>query len=404
MINVVIIDDGLYEDGKIKISESYIYRFGRFIKVKNNKGVIYTHGTICANIINAPNTIFTSVKIIDNGHPVSIEILKTAIEFSCKLSPDVIHISLGTFSWNAYILRNVTNNIDKETFIVASADAYGKLTYPACLNNVIGVSHSDYLYENDYVTVLPNITGINVYTSAPKCFFDGRNNKVIIPKTSSYAAAAVTHKLCLWLQNGGERNIDNFLYSLDNRYTADIYSHTLEDRILVVVYKGKKPKIEKHLIVFNFSNILFYDASNGFSIIQIHEKKLCLAFDKSITSIKNDFKIEELINNNDVVLMATDNICKYVTNLIPQKTIRIWHNPSHYSIYNRFNINIMNEEKKLIRFNGMRPFLKYAKQSDEFFPITTNPLNEIYGMIYTDDKNVENLARKLKQNIIACIN
>lgn len=52
----------------------------------------------------------------------------------------------------------------------------------------------------------------------------------------------------------------------------------------------------------------------------------------------------------------------------------------------------------------MRPFLKYAKQSDEFFPITTNPLNEIYGMIYTDDKNVENLARKLKQNIIACIN
>ena len=124
MIKVVVIDDGIYGDNKIKIDQSYTYRFGKFIKVKNYTGIKYNHGTICANIINAPNTTFTSIKIIKKGHPVCIETLKKAIEFSLELSPDIIHISLGTFDWAANVLRKSISNANESSnvIIISSED------------------------------------------------------------------------------------------------------------------------------------------------------------------------------------------------------------------------------------------------------------------------------------------
>lgn len=402
MIKVVIIDDGLCNDGKIKINESYVYRFGRFNKVKNKNKVSYNHGTICAKIINAPNTIFTSVKIIHNGHPVGIDVLKKAIEFSCKLLPDVIHISLGSFSWHANSIKKVITDFTEfsKVIIVASADPYGKRTYPSCFDCVIGVSHSDFVSENNFVSVLPNITGVNIYTSGPTCFLDANNNKISIPKTSSYAAAIVTHKLCLWLQNQTNRNIDSFLFWLDNQHTPATSSRLLEDRTLVIVYNGKKPQIKRASIVFGFSEILFYDTLDELSLKRLHDKKICIAFDKSVSSFNITSRLEELINNNDVILIANDHIHKLVVNADKNQKVMLWRNPSNYSVYNR--LIPINKKNEMICFNGMSGFIKYTKHLDDFFPITTNPLNEIYGIVYTE--NIATFMKKTKHGLIVCVN
>ena len=196
--------------------------------------------------------------------------------------------------------------------------------------------------------------------------------------------------------------MNKFLYSLDNHFVENIHSQLIDDRVLLVVYCCNKPKIAKNLIAFNFSEIQFYDISNDFSSPNIYGKNICIVIDNSVTSVKKNSRIIDLINNNDAVLIASNHICKSIMNLIGNKSVLIWHNPSRYSIYNR--INSIDDEKELIYVSGIKSFIKFDKNCNDIFPITTNPINEIYGIVYTDSENLVSLAKKMKYKQIICIN
>lgn len=158
MINVAIIDDGVNEN-EIKID--YNWEIDHDLNVHNIKFLkrinFESHGTICAKIIKKylinNHIIFHSIQAFDyySGIGLIDQFIKS-LEYCLTLDINVLNLSLGTNNTKSLNKIEVAINkiFENKTIIIAAENNDNTITYPAALQNVIGVSTNHTLTNNEY--------------------------------------------------------------------------------------------------------------------------------------------------------------------------------------------------------------------------------------------------------------
>ena len=195
---VAVIDSGL----------SSIHNFGAniiggvWIKENNNKFEIDNtyedeigHGTAIVDILldTAPGINVFCIKIFENQMYTSLERLCVALEYIYdNLICDLIQISAGvTVVENFSRLSNIINKLHEKNILIVSAfDNNGSISYPAALENVIGVDTTNECKKGEYEIVEDGIIDIRASNS----YFRTKwiNPKHVIIRGSSFTTAYIT--------------------------------------------------------------------------------------------------------------------------------------------------------------------------------------------------------------------
>ena len=141
-VKVAIIDDGINNEFLFEKAVNYSYENGEIVSdgIKCNK---ISHGTKCAKIFEsyARHYILYGIKILNSNRETNIQSLLCALEWCKKNDIKLISLSLGSIFYADYdlLLPKIEQLIKKEILIVAAAHNNDYLTFPASMNNVIGV-------------------------------------------------------------------------------------------------------------------------------------------------------------------------------------------------------------------------------------------------------------------------
>lgn len=154
-IKILILDSGC---NVLKNKNSNKVKY--FSYVDNNPYDEVTHGTVVTDIVNTysnENTII-SVKIMDNLHNITSDSLAKYLKRSVKeFNPDIINLSLGSRMEKSELLSKTVKEIsDKGTLVIASADNYGAVSFPAAYPEVLSVLSSDQICRINDFKVLNN--------------------------------------------------------------------------------------------------------------------------------------------------------------------------------------------------------------------------------------------------------
>jgi subtilisin family serine protease len=145
-IRIAIIDSGI--DPNTNNLNSYItmqktYRLnnkGKVIELFKND-VTCEHGTAIAMIIKyiCNNIEFFSLSILDQDLSSDGRLLIYALNKAIELSPDIIHLSLGTRRFRYKLrLKSIIKRANKRNIIIVTALSNdGKVSYPSKFKNVI---------------------------------------------------------------------------------------------------------------------------------------------------------------------------------------------------------------------------------------------------------------------------
>ena len=147
-IRVALLDSGV--DGRHAALSGRIA--GQFDVVEGRGGIrceaaapvdLIGHGTACAGIIAelAPEAQITSIRVFGAEARTSTEALALALRFALDRGFDVINMSLGTTSatGQARLAALADRAFYEGRIIVAAANNFGHVAYPANLSSVIGV-------------------------------------------------------------------------------------------------------------------------------------------------------------------------------------------------------------------------------------------------------------------------
>lgn len=236
MSHIAVIDDGIYfEKGfPIKLRNSLqVMEDLSVITISSDISRYYekypSHGTICAEIIlqYADDIELSSIKVLDKNKVGETKQLVKALEWCLMQDVDVINVSLGSTLHSDYKeLRSVLKELKNQNKIIVAASCNrNKYTYPASMDNVIGVRHVlygkyDILKKNvsekllsfdkhDYEFSQNSDDGINIILSGSFKSNDGR----VLNLCNSFAAAYVTALVSNIRLKGGD-TYDKVLESL----------------------------------------------------------------------------------------------------------------------------------------------------------------------------------------------
>lgn len=157
-IRIAIIDSGI--DPNTNNLNSYItmqktYRLnnkGKVIELFKND-VTCEHGTAIAMIIKyiCNNIEFFSLSILDQDLSSDGRLLIYALNKAIELSPDIIHLSLGTsrFIYKKYLKSIIKKAYNNNIIIVSALSNNGKVSYPSSFKNVASVK--GILSENSFL-------------------------------------------------------------------------------------------------------------------------------------------------------------------------------------------------------------------------------------------------------------
>lgn len=111
-----------------------------------------THGTLCLALlveflkikVDIKQVEFTSISIINKKGKQEINDFISALKWCCNKNYDLILLSVGvkTSVYTDAFTPIIKRLKSKKSIIVAATSNDGRLTYPACLNSVIGVKYS----------------------------------------------------------------------------------------------------------------------------------------------------------------------------------------------------------------------------------------------------------------------
>lgn len=199
-IKAAIIDDGA---NPILFRNVSNFIISRNLKVKESDisfkyGI---HATLCMSVINK----YTDISDI---HWLNIQIINTetgrssheqfirALEFCEEQDVKLIHLSLGTREYSDFpeIETKINALLEKETVIVAALSNEGILTYPACINGVIGVKEDNREKEFNYLYADDAIDNINFLAPANHLIRMG-DKLEFIESSNSFAAPVITAKV-----------------------------------------------------------------------------------------------------------------------------------------------------------------------------------------------------------------
>ncbi len=112
------------------------------------------HGTACAGIIRrkASEAALYSVRILDESLSTEGCLLSAAIEWAVARGLDLVHMSLGTtdVEYRDELATACRNAADKGVILVAAEHNEGRESYPALLDDVIGVGAGNMRGMYDY--------------------------------------------------------------------------------------------------------------------------------------------------------------------------------------------------------------------------------------------------------------
>lgn len=204
-MKVGLIDDGVYIDSEIKRNIRFtgeVLTEGKEVIVQITKNTPYSHGTICAKIMikQFSDIEIYSIKILrEDSLTANIRQLDIAIEWCVNNEMALINLSLGSVNSIEFekIDKIMRRAYMKDIIIVAAFNNNNTFTMPASLPYVIGVK-SFKKRRGKMRKVKKSFIGENIIENS-RYAITIENKKYVTPRCNSFAAPAVTGKLCEFL-------------------------------------------------------------------------------------------------------------------------------------------------------------------------------------------------------------
>lgn len=201
-MNIALIDDGVEINN---VTSGYVYEFLEIKDIsvgfqeQTTKINSYSHGTICAAIIRkiSKSAKIYSLKILNtNNLCAGTDKLEKAFEWCLKNDIDIINLSLGTINSRDFVVikRWIRCLVKNEKIVVAAINNNNTYTLPASLSEVIGVSSKERTCDFEFIN--DSIIGIDIIACSNYYIQLNNEKSIKTPFCNSFAAPAVTGKLC----------------------------------------------------------------------------------------------------------------------------------------------------------------------------------------------------------------
>lgn len=249
MLKVALIDDGVYiNDSKPQYIEKALElaEDNTTICEQIMQPPLGNHGSICAAIIHkySANATIYSIKILDSMRlTTNIQKLINAFKWCLQNNIKIINLSLGSTSCRDFYQIKVWVDILKKNgiIIIASMSNDYEYTYPAALDNVIGVCAFKGLIPGKIRIFNDGILGINIMV-CPERIVEINREKWKIDYCNSFAAPIVTGKVCEMVAKG-KINLVNALLNI--RHNPRILRR-VENKILCFSLKKHSTIYKSH--------------------------------------------------------------------------------------------------------------------------------------------------------------
>jgi hypothetical protein len=213
MLKVAFIDDGINaSDISYKSGHEFFHYIvkGDSVIESNDKIVnSESHGTLCASVFvkYAPDCNIYDINISPNEKDsINVRNVNIALQWCVGNDIHLISMSLGILSMiDTSELKNIIDTINlKGIILVASCSNTNKVTYPASLDNVLGVRYaSQYSLKNgEYYFFNSAFDGIDIATSLPVDHPLQYLENQSIKMTNSFAVPYIASKVCHYLMRG----------------------------------------------------------------------------------------------------------------------------------------------------------------------------------------------------------
>jgi hypothetical protein len=223
---IAVIDDGvnpLYFHNRPLIYDIEISTTLRIRKVHKHSPHFLTHGTFCAGIIkkNAPQADICSIKVLNKNHRGSVYQTVKALEWCINNNIRLINMSIGTVNPKdfASINKIVDKVCDSGILIVAATSNNNKITYPACLEKVIGVRccPDKTLRDQEYYYNFEASRGIEIICNGVH-FLKGPNNQTyFVGPSNSFATSLMCSIIYGIIENNSNASITDIKEKLKNK-------------------------------------------------------------------------------------------------------------------------------------------------------------------------------------------
>lgn len=416
-IKIAIIDDGVCEDFfNTKVEEKReITDSNSVIKQKSFEPLNPNHGSICAGIIKkySPNAPIVSIKILNKEGRGELKHLVKSIEWCIINGIKIVNLSLGSIYYvdSCELRKTVKRAVKKGIIIIAGCSNEGRITYPSCFSDVIGVKtdffnpvkEGAYVYNN-----YPN-DGIEITASSIHKLILNDGTTYFTKPSNSYATPFITAKVY-------EIVLDNPNICVDSVKAMLIRGAINKSEIRQFYLYKNIDWIEKALIVqLNNKRLNSFDEELAFEVMDLVYIE-CDCFCKVTERIDKYFRYnEDIFRSIDTLIIdvelaekhlefATSDFIKYIIDLDKNvvyiddqeihceisvdsvnPTSKIWHP----SIFNHLNNPAISEiDIPLIRiydFTG-RYYIKIMKNIQKrFIKDGYNPIlatDSCYGILY----------------------
>lgn len=336
------------------------------------------HGTAIYYLINkfVEKVEITNIKIYD----IYSELMELDFEMLlnyiyCNYDFDILNISMGFLSCgSAANLQKICNNFyARGTLIISAFDNNGAVSFPAALDNVIGVdgqeninSPNDYIYvENSIINIIGKLGNMRVAWLEPD---------YIIVKGNSFLCANITAEIAKFIQEHGTFDLQKIC---TDKY---IFQKAVSNHMPFTIHKAAVFPFNKEIhAIARFEELLNIDIDNYYAV------RITGYIGKKISDILPDCENHKVIKNIDdirwddfdtLILGHTDELSKLTKNNYEETLIQS-------AIKKGKNIYCFDNPTKIIEKIGdlHNTYIYYPK-------VDSTNIKKRFGKLYKTDKPI----------------
>ncbi|MFR1517955.1 MAG: S8 family serine peptidase [Clostridia bacterium] len=378
-IKIAILDSGVRKDHpafstktingfSLRLIDESVEQYAEFI---DNVG----HGTAIFYLIDKfiDNVEITNIKIYDTNSELTQYNFEMLLDFICKnYDFDIINISMGFLSCGSVAnLQKICDDFyARRTLIISAFDNNGAVSFPAALNNVIGVdgqenidSLNGYIHvENSIVNIIGKLKNMRVAWLAPD---------YIIVKGNSFLCANITANVAKCLQ---EQGVVDWQKICTDKY---LFPKTLDNHIPFNIRKAAVFPFNKELhAIARFEELLNFDIIDYYSI------RITGYIGKKISDVLPDCSNDKVIKNiDDIEWNEFDTLILGHTGELS----RLTKSDYRTTLLN----NAIEKGKNIYCFDNPMPIINNPKYTDVYFPkIDSTNIKKRFGKLYKTDKPI----------------
>lgn len=318
MNKIAVVDSGIDEDlYPDKVTQHFDF-------VGENEGEKNKHGNLCCSAILRidPDVEIYDIKILNKFNCCSIKTLLEALEYIGKTDVDIINLSLASNTINNYYneyFSLINRLIESGKIIIASLSNNRTKSYPASLENVIGVDGSLFINDNTYwynseLEIQCIADGKPIFLKAENSKFEmfGGNSKAtsiftgIVSKYLSKSIVKDFQSIQIGLMSQAKRNMWSEKKDDCPKYLVKSFNKEILRDLLAIIRITLDIQIEdRELIYGKYEYIPGLNRFNASVLINRIEKHFGIYFDYSeidifwFRSIQNlYYMINKEINSN----------------------------------------------------------------------------------------------------------